>query len=137
MSGEKQGQRGVTLIELLVVMIVIAILASIAIPSYRAHTMKVRRSDAKITLSNTAQRLERCFTRYNKYNEPKCNITFPIPSEHGAYVITPEQPIGDTAYRLLATAQAAQANDTRCGNLTLDQLGLKGKTGTAPVAECW
>ena len=48
--------RGFTLIEIMIVVVVIAILAGIAIPSYQAQLKKGRRADAQAFLMDVAQR---------------------------------------------------------------------------------
>lgn len=57
--------RGFTLIELMIVVVIIAILASIAIPSYRNHICKVERNQAKADLQAFAQAMERYYTTNN------------------------------------------------------------------------
>ena len=128
-------QRGVTLIELVIVTGIIATLASVALPTYRTHTVKVRRSEAKVALSQTAQFLERCFTRFNTYNDAGCTPGLPLTTERGSYAVTGA--ITATTYTLTATPQGTQARDTLCNNLTLDQLGNKAETGSGTLADCW
>jgi len=56
------GWRGFTLVELLVSLVVVAILASIAIPSYSAYIVRGQRAAAKSALEQVAQFLERNYT---------------------------------------------------------------------------
>lgn len=58
---------GFTLVELLVVMIVAAILAAIAIPSYQSQVRKSRRTDAKTAVLDLAQREEKYLSLNNTY----------------------------------------------------------------------
>ena len=60
-----QRNQGFTLIELMIVVVVIAILAAIAIPSYRSHICKVERNQAKSDLMGLAQAMERFYTTNN------------------------------------------------------------------------
>ncbi|MDT8403756.1 type IV pilin protein [Sulfuriflexus sp.] len=130
-------QIGFTLIELMITVAIVSILAAIAIPAYQDQVVKTRRTDGKAGLTNAAQALERCFSQNGKYTT--CtghgNGTS-IDSEESWYKIG----IATTAstYTLTATPQGAQATkDTKCKNLTLTETGLKGKSGTGTVAECW
>src|SRR5204862_8304955 len=45
----------------------------------------------------------------------------------------------DTTFTVTATvvASSAQAADTKCGNLTLTNAGVKGITGTGTLPDCW
>jgi type IV pilus assembly protein PilE len=138
-QGRKHGMRGVTLIELLVVVTIIGILVAIAYPGYQSQLQKTRRADGKSALLNAAQALERCFTRFNAYNNVNCEILDDLvagnPSLDTWYIVTYAAPAA-TSYALVATPQRAQVDDTQCANLTLDNRGIRGASGTLP-ATCW
>jgi type IV pilus assembly protein PilE len=134
----QQGMHGVTLIELMVVIVIIGILVAIAYPGYQSQMQKTRRADGQAALLNAAQALERCFTRFNTYNNAGCPILAPLAggtaSPQGWYVVT-SAPAAN-AFALVATPQGAQVGDTQCANLTLNNVGTRSATGTVP-ANCW
>jgi type IV pilus assembly protein PilE len=127
-----------SLIELLVVMVVVGILAAIAYPSYRQYVVRTNRTDAKAALEQGRQVLERCFTRFNAYDAADCEVDFdpPVLLASGTYQISAELEAG--TFVLTATPQGAQAaDDARCGNFTLNELGQRGVSGTDTAAQCW
>jgi len=60
---------GLTLVELLVALAVAALLASIAYPSYRAHLLRARRTEAIEALLATAAAQERFMLNHGRYAE--------------------------------------------------------------------
>lgn len=135
----KNLNRGFTLIELMIVVAIIAILAAIAYPSYQEQVRRTNRTEGERALMETAQRLERCFTEYNAYNNANCNVLddLPLTTENGRYSIDGD--IDASEFLLTATRAGSQEGD-RCGNFTLTQTGAKGITGAdagLTVADCW
>lgn len=74
----KIGKKGFTLTELLVVVMVIAILASIAVPLYTRTIRKSYASDAMSVLSAAAQRQENYFINNGKYADGFTQLGAPI-----------------------------------------------------------
>lgn len=126
---------GFTLIEMLVVVSVAAILASLAVASYSAYVQQSRRADAKAALNALAQRLERCYTQFGRYDHDDCGIDAPYNSPEGHYSIDLAEVTAAT-YALSATPTGAQANDSRCTGFTLNQLGEREATGSH-ADDCW
>lgn len=136
-------QSGFTLIELMIGVVVVAILSSLAYPSYLEFVAKAKRTEGKAALLDAAQALERHFTNYNTY--PSSLSTAGVRTYSGdsaakaAYTIAiAAGASGSLASSFTLTATPANGHvDAKCGNLSLDQLGVKGETGTLTAAECW
>jgi type IV pilus assembly protein PilE len=130
--------RGVTLIELLIVVVVISILAAFAYPSYQEQVQRARRADGKGALLNTAQRLERCYTRFSRYDSPSCDVALPLNSPEANYVISAVGAIEASRFTLAATPSGVQTADTHCGVLRLASTGQQGSQDSSTDANsCW
>lgn len=130
--------RGVTLIELMIVIVVVAILASIAIPSYRQYVLRSHRTEAKTALMNLAAAQEKFYLQNNTYTDeltdaPPDGLGIPSTTENGNYTIAITAGSDATAFSATATATGGQAQDTRCASFTINQAGVK----TATNADCW
>jgi type IV pilus assembly protein PilE len=121
---------GFTLIELMVVVVVIAILAAVAIPSYREYIIRGNRSAAQQFMLTIANRQEQFRLDARSYAsligagagglgltapaETTTRYTFSMTND-AAYPAA-------TTYTITATAIGGQVSD---GDLTLDNLGTK------------
>jgi type IV pilus assembly protein PilE len=128
---------GFTLIELMIVVAVVAILASIAVPSYQEQVRKSRRAQAKSDMVEYAQMAERYFTVNNTY------VDFTLPTTQSPregttarYVLALDPAPTASTFTITATPQGGQASD-RCANLSVTNTGAKGHTGSVPLSECW
>jgi type IV pilus assembly protein PilE len=141
----KNPQRGITLLELMIVVAVVGILAAIAYPSYRQQVIRSNRTDAKVALEQTAQALEKCFTRYMSYaNFAACQAANQFQagggfdSANGRYRITGAITIANPQqFALTATPLGGQVADTQCANFTLNERGTRGVSGPGPATSCW
>ena len=123
-------QSGVTLMELMVVMVIVGILAAIAYPSYRAQVIRTHRTEGRAALMQTAQQLERCYTRASTYVDC-ANDNLPYDTDNGLYRITVDDDLDVNAYTLIATPLGGQLQDAPCLQLKLDQANRR----TPPA--CW
>ncbi|MDO4709646.1 MAG: type IV pilin protein [Pseudomonadota bacterium] len=132
MKGLKR-QSGFTLIELMVVVVVIAILASIAIPSYERHLIKSRRNAGAACLLEMAQFAERYHTTkmsYSGLNDAALPNTACRSELSGHYTFSFQGSPTATAYTLQAVPQGNQAvKDTSCGTLRITHTGAKSASG--------
>ena len=131
---------GLTLIEMMVVIAIIGLLAGIAWPLYDGTQIRSRRSDAIMALTRAQAEMERCYSRNGTYtgcapanaNSPQNyyaitvtltnDNTLPLAKQGVAYVLT-AAPVAGTA----------QAGDSDCATITINNAGQKSGTNTS----CW
>lgn len=135
---------GFTLIEVVITMAVVAILTAIALPAYSQYVQRSHRSDARLALMRSAQWMERYRTEWGSYRDAT-NLPV-LPAD---LVTSPPAGSGKTQYdiSLVSTATTFTVTATRngsgmmkadsCGELTLTHDALRGRTGTAPLEQCW
>lgn len=135
-----RNQAGVTLIELMITVVIVGILAAVAYPSYQTHVARANRAEAEGILMENAQFLERSYTTANRYDQNSAGAATALPFTASPKTGTAKYTIAATygtsqTFTLTATRAGSMANDP-CGNLTLDNTGVKGASlGT--VADCW
>ena len=81
---QSRKQVGFTLIELMIVVVIVAILASIAYPSYQEQVERGRLAEGKAVLTQAATRMERCYSTKGTY---KNCILSAVDSEAGLSLI--------------------------------------------------
>jgi len=129
----------VTLLELMTVVFIIAILASIAIPAYRQYLIRAQRSDATSALLTLQQAQEKWYLQNSTYAPDVATLGTPATSQNGLYTISITPGAGNQSYTASAVpiSTQSQRDDTKCQTLTLTDTGVRGTTGTSPVATCW
>ena len=129
----------------MIVVAIIALLASIAYPSYMRYVVNTKRTAATSALLRIADRQQQFFMDNKSYANDLTNLGF----DANPYVIADDgtsSGSGDsvysislsnvtaTTYTLTAAPLHGQlARDTACGSLTLNQAGAKGSSG----GDCW
>jgi type IV pilus assembly protein PilE len=128
-------QLGFTLIEVLVAMACVAVLVTVAWPSYQSLVERSQRAQARTALLQAAHWLERAASANGSY---PANTDIPasvLQVEGRRYQLqvtsTPQ------SYNVSALPIGSQSADA-CGTLTLNHLGLRGVQGASQsAAQCW
>jgi type IV pilus assembly protein PilE len=127
--------RGFTLIELLIALACVALLVSLAWPSYQGVILRSQRAQARASLLQAAHWFERAAS---------ANGSYPLTADVPASVLQIDgqrykMTAASTAqsYTLSATPLGTQAADA-CGILTVNHLGVRNVQGASQTAaQCW
>ena len=135
---------GFSLMELMIVVAIVAILGSIAYPSYLNQVAQSRRTDAQAVLIEAAQFMERFYTENNRYDQDTGGTAVALPAQlresprdggTKSYDITVQASTAST-YTLRATPKNGQTGD---GFIQITNTFAKGwdsdNSGTLSVSE--
>lgn len=128
-------QLGFTLIEVLVAMACVAVLVTVAWPSYQGLLERSQRAQARTALLQAAHWLERAASANGNYPASTDIPASVLQVEGQRYQI--QVTSSPQSYALSATPIGTQNADA-CGTLTLNHLGVRGVQGASQsAAQCW
>ena len=141
-------QTGVTLLELMTVVMIIGVLASVAIPSYRSYLIRAQRTDATEGLLRVAAAQEKYYLQNNRYaTQAQMGLGPPAGlgiqgTERGYYTLALASVDTTLDFTVTATPAATgpQANDNTCTSFTINQQGTRDAKNSANASNtetCW
>jgi type IV pilus assembly protein PilE len=138
----KERARGFTLIELMITLLIVAILAGIAVPSYRNYVLRSHRVEATAALLRVAAAQEKFYLQNNTYTDNVGDVaglgfstdddTDEFVTENGWYKVKVTA-ADNEGFTLTADAEGDQVNDADCTSFGLESSGKK----TASTDKCW
>jgi len=142
-------QQGVTLVELLIAVIIISILMSVAVPSYRDYVMRARRAEGQAVLLHAAAAQEKFYLQQRTYANnaqlaaaPPAGLGLQNVTESGDYQIAIAN-ADATSFSIVATALQGQTADEDCDVFAIDERGRR-YAGPGPafganndLDDCW
>ena len=140
--------RGFTLIEVLIALAIVGILSAIAVPSYFSYIERANRADAKATLMDATQFMQRFYSLHNSYStqrDGRTKVALPAALQrsprNGAALYDISVESQDNSYTLRAVPRNKA---DPCGTLTLNSLGVRANDTRAvtgkeklPAETCW
>lgn len=124
---------GVTMIELLIVLAIVAILAAVAINSYRQYILRGNRTYATSALQDLASREENYYFSNSAYTQSMNSLgaATSAPVNGTPYYTVNVVSASSSDYTVEAQAVGTQTQDTACQTFTLTRIGTSSPTS------CW
>ena len=142
-SDRQYRQAGFSLIELLVVLVIMGVLSALALPGYTRYVQRGNRTEVMAALLEAQHFMERYYSANGQYLSPANAVPMlpqrlqriPIQGTVRYQLSVREATVN--SYLLQAVPEGSMAGDV-CGNLTINQTGLRGVlNSTHSVSECW
>jgi type IV pilus assembly protein PilE len=142
-SDRQYRQAGFSLVELLVVLVIMGVLSAVALPGYTRYVQRGNRTEVMAALLEAQHFMERYYSANGQYLSPANAVPMlpqrlqriPIQGTVRYQLSVREATVN--SYLLQAVPEGSMAGDV-CGNLTINQTGLRGVlNSTHSVSECW
>lgn len=119
---------GFTLLEIIIVVIILAVLVGMAIPRFMDAASKSKAQEAFSMLPNLRAAMDRCYVRYNAYNNANCSnlslLDTGDPNAGGARIFNYTSGTTTTTFNITAALRNGNPADT----ITINETGniIKG-----------
>ena len=142
-SDRQYRQAGFSLVELLMVLVIMGVLSALALPGYTRYVQRGNRTEVMAALLEAQHFMERYYSANGQYLSPANAVPMlpqrlqriPIQGTVRYQLSVREATVN--SYLLQAVPEGSMAGDV-CGNLTINQTGLRGVlNSTNSVSECW
>ena len=133
-------QQGFTLIELMITVAIVGIIAAIAVPNYSEYIKRASRAEAAAALLDAANKQEQYFVDNRAYSTSFSDLGIQSKTENGHFELTINV-VNSNEFTITAKPIAgAVKGDADCTSLTINDVGLKGATGSkgnTDINYCW
>jgi len=134
--------RAFTLFELLVVLALVGILAAIAVPAWRHHVLRVRRTEAMTALLDLQSAEEKFYLRHDLYtaditSAPPAGLGLPAITASSQYRLSVALAADGQTFIATATPAGGQNADRDCMAFSIDASGRRAVSGVRDVRHCW
>jgi type IV pilus assembly protein PilE len=134
--------RGITLFELLIVITIVGILAAVALPTYRRHSLRVHRAEAMTALLELQNAEELHYLRHDTYTAriaaaPPEGLGLSTDTTSNKYTLAVALAADGQSYIATATPASGQDADRECLAFSIDARGRRAVSGTDGVQRCW
>jgi len=143
----KRSHGGFTLVELMITVAIVAVVATLAVNSYRRYMLRVHRTEATTTLLAIQTAQEKWFLQNNAYAQDIATLRAAPPAGLGINVSAGgvTRPGGwytisftaatATTYTVQAAATGSQTDDTICATFSIAESGVR--TSAPSTTDCW
>lgn len=130
--------RGFTLVELMITIVILAILASIAYPSYDTFIRRARMEEAKASIMNTVREMERHYALARAFNipapgSPAKPVPTPASTAYFDIAFISGSPAADH-YEIRATPKADYGRENQ--GIYYNSIGILSKCDKATFSNC-
>ena len=129
--------KGMTLIELLIVVVIVAILASVALPSWNSQVQKARRADARNILLVTQVEQEKYRANNGSYTSSLGDLGLSSYATGHYYDLSIVSSSSTAFLAQAAPNSSGGQNSDACGTFAVNQSGIDESSSYASAASCW